>query len=54
MGRHQRCPGNAIRIRDAGNIIAGNYIGTDRLGTLKRPGNLVGIRIEGTASERQR
>ena len=49
-----RCPGNAIRIiGSSGNIIARNYIGTDRLGTTCNAalGNLVGVRIEGTASD---
>ena len=47
-----RCPGNAIRIfGSSNNTIAGNYIGTDYLGTTCNAfGNLVGIRIEGTAT----
>ena len=47
------CKGNGIRIfGSSNNTIAGNYIGTDRLGTTCNAslGNLVGIRIEGTAS----
>jgi hypothetical protein len=48
------CPGNGIRIfGSSGNIIAGNYIGTDRFGTTCNAalGNRVGVRIEGTASD---